>query len=78
MYEDAAAAPFSPVQRQRKFSAVLGTTSARSVISMRPAGWPPMDMSKKTCGIATVFFGGRIATVFSSGGEFCSFVGENC
>ena len=24
---------------------------------MRPAGWPPMDMSKKTCGIATVFFG---------------------
>ena len=23
---------------------------------MRPAGWPPMDMSKKTCGIATVFF----------------------
>ena len=45
---------------------------------MRPAGWPPMDMSKKTCGIATVFFGGRIATVFSGGGGFCSFVGENC
>ena len=56
MYEDAAAAPFSPVQRQRKFSTVSGTTSLRSVITMRPAGWPPMVISKKTCGIATVFF----------------------
>jgi len=30
--------PFSPVQSARKFSAVLGTTSERSSISMRPAG----------------------------------------
>ena len=42
--------PRSPVQSARKFSAVLGTTSARSVISMRPAGEPPIVMSKKTCG----------------------------
>ena len=32
-------------------SAVLGTTSARSVISMRPAGAPPMVMSKNTMGL---------------------------
>jgi hypothetical protein len=31
--------PFSPVHKARKFSAVLGTTSARSSISMRPAEW---------------------------------------
>ena len=42
--------PFSPVHSARKFSAVLGTTSARSVISMRPAGWPPIVMSKYTTG----------------------------
>ena len=35
-------------------SAVLGTTSARSVISMRPAGAPPMVMSKKTTGLDMV------------------------
>ena len=33
--------PFSPVHRQRKFSAVLGTTSARSSITMRPSGVEP-------------------------------------
>ena len=31
--------------------AVLGVTSARRVISMRPAGWPPMVMSKKQTGL---------------------------
>ena len=41
-------APFSPVQRQRKFSAVRGTTSARRVISIRPVGRPPILMSKNT------------------------------
>jgi hypothetical protein len=30
--------PFSPVHRQRKFSAVRGVTSAARVISMRPRG----------------------------------------
>lgn len=30
----------------RKFSAVFGTTSALSVISMRPEGAPPMVISK--------------------------------
>eukprot|EP00967_Tisochrysis_lutea_P044909 scaffold54490_cov33-Tisochrysis_lutea.AAC.2 len=38
-------------QRSRCTSAVLGTTSARSVISIRPAGWPPIVMSKKTTGL---------------------------
>ena len=38
--------PFSPVQRARKFSAVFGTTSDRSSITIRPAGLPPMDISK--------------------------------
>ena len=32
-------------------SAVFGTTSARRVISMRPAGAPPMVISKKTTGV---------------------------
>ena len=34
--------------------AVLGVTSARRVISMRPAGSPPMVMSKKHTGLAMV------------------------
>jgi len=34
--------------------AVLGVTSARRVISMRPAGSPPMVMSKKQTGLAMV------------------------
>mmetsp|Transcript_21393 Transcript_21393/g.31562 ORF Transcript_21393/g.31562 Transcript_21393/m.31562 type:complete len:115 (+) Transcript_21393:879-1223(+) len=42
--------PRSPVQRQRKLSAVRGTTSARNSISMRPLGDPPMVMSKNTTG----------------------------
>lgn len=43
-------APFSPVQSARKFSAVFGTMSDRSVISMRPTGASPMTTSKKTMG----------------------------
>nr|CAB3452894.1 unnamed protein product [Digitaria exilis] len=42
--------PFSPVQRQRKFSAVLGTLSAKSSMTTRPALALPMRMSKKTLG----------------------------
>jgi hypothetical protein len=34
-------APFSPVHRARKFSAVRGATSARSSITMRPSGVVP-------------------------------------
>lgn len=34
-----------------KFSAVRGQTSARRVISMRPAGRPPIATSKKTTGL---------------------------
>jgi hypothetical protein len=34
----------------RKFSAVFGQTSAFKVISIRPAGEPPMETSKKTTG----------------------------
>ena len=44
--------PFSPVHNARKFSAVLGTTSERSSISMRPFGEPPMVMSKNTTGLS--------------------------
>ena len=36
----------SPVHNARKFSAVFGTTSPRSSMTMRPAGFPPMVMSK--------------------------------
>ena len=66
--EDAAAAPFSPVQRQRKFSAVLGTTSARSVISMRPAG------SRWTCREEDLWCRGR----FFGGGGFASLWARVC
>jgi len=40
-----------PVHSARKFSAVLGTTSARRLISMRPTGSPSAVMSKKTLGL---------------------------
>lgn len=40
-----------PVQRARKFSAVFGTTSASNSMTILPAGCPPMEMSKKTCGL---------------------------
>ena len=43
--------PFSPVQSALKFSTVLGTTSARSSITILPADWPPIDISKKTLGL---------------------------
>jgi hypothetical protein len=36
------------VQRQRKFSAVFGTTSVYSWKTIRPAGWPPIETSKNT------------------------------
>ena len=54
-------------RRGRTFSAVIGTTSARSVISMRPAGWPPMVMSKKTTGFDMIGSGGGVAGVSRSG-----------
>ncbi len=46
---------FSPVQRARKFSTVFGTTSFRRVISILPAGFPPIEMSKNTTGLAMMF-----------------------
>lgn len=42
--------PTSPVQSCRKFSAVLGTTSLRSCITIRPAISSPIFISKKTLG----------------------------
>jgi hypothetical protein len=42
----------SPVQNWRKFSAVLGHTSAKSSIFTRPAGIPPIVTSKKTTGFS--------------------------
>merc|ERR1719301_520072 len=44
-------APFSPVHKHRKFSAVFGTTSPRNSITIRPASLPAMDMSKYTLGL---------------------------
>ena len=43
--------PFSPVQRQRKFSQVFGHRLAKSSISMRPTRLPSMSTSKKTVGL---------------------------
>ena len=42
--------PFSPVQSALKFSAVLGTTSERSSMTMRPSAAPSAVMSKYTLG----------------------------
>ena len=42
--------PFSPVHRARKFSAVLGTTSERSSMTIRPTGLPSAVMSINTRG----------------------------
>ena len=42
--------PFSPVQRALKFSAVFGTTSDLSSMTMRPMGLPLAVMSKYTRG----------------------------
>merc|ERR1719375_2821967 len=50
-YQSGKGAPFSPVQSARKFSAHLGVTSAKSSNSMRPAGAPPISMSKNTTGL---------------------------
>merc|ERR550532_2714755 len=44
--------PFSPVQRHLKFSAVFGTTSVLSSITIRPRGWLFAVTSKNTCGSA--------------------------
>merc|ERR1712156_1027396 len=46
--------PFSPVQRARKFSQVLGTTSARSSMMTLPTGAPSAVTSKKTLTVAIV------------------------
>src|SRR5436309_2288611 len=43
----------APTHSWSEFSAVLGHVSANSSISIRPAAWPPMVMSKNTLG----FFG---------------------
>ena len=42
----------SPVQSERKFSAALGTKSARSSRTKRPDGSLAMEMSKKTMGLS--------------------------
>lgn len=51
--------PFSPLQRARKFSAVRGVMSAQSSITIRPAGDPPIAMSKNTLGFDIVSTGSR-------------------
>merc|ERR1719323_1691437 len=52
--------PFSPVQRARKFSQVLGTTSARSSMMTLPTGAPSAVTSKKTLTVAIVLWIGWI------------------
>merc|ERR1740129_2073831 len=47
--------PFSPVQRARKFSEVLGTTSVLNSIITLPTGCPPAVTSKKTRGQAIFY-----------------------
>ena len=42
----------SPVHNCLKFSAVLGTTSAKSSTLTLPAGKPPIEISKKTTGLS--------------------------
>ena len=49
-FEDLYPMPVSPVQRARKFSAVLGTTSAYSSKVMRPSALPAISISKNTDG----------------------------
>mmetsp|Transcript_169 Transcript_169/g.522 ORF Transcript_169/g.522 Transcript_169/m.522 type:complete len:235 (-) Transcript_169:270-974(-) len=44
--------PFSPVQSALKFSAVLGVTSPLISIVMRPAGSPPISISKKVLNLS--------------------------
>eukprot|EP00962_Isochrysis_galbana_P034690 scaffold11786_cov119-Isochrysis_galbana.AAC.4 len=46
--------PRSPVHRQRKFSQVFGTWSAKSSITIRPARRAPIWMSMKTRGLTWV------------------------
>ena len=46
--------PFSPVQSALKFSAVFGTTSLRSSISILPASFPPISMSNMTTRVSFV------------------------
>lgn len=56
----------------RKFSAVLGQTSARNSISIRPAFWPSMAMSKKTLGFGILlwfFFLSLVAEQMKAGRE---------
>merc|ERR1719444_510085 len=52
--------PFSPVHRARKFSAVLGTTSVLSCMTILPTGAPSAVMSKYTR-VDILFFGGQTA-----------------
>mmetsp|Transcript_28735 Transcript_28735/g.77835 ORF Transcript_28735/g.77835 Transcript_28735/m.77835 type:complete len:205 (+) Transcript_28735:633-1247(+) len=40
--------PFSPVQRARKFSVVLGTSSVKRPMTIRPACLSPIEISKNT------------------------------
>lgn len=46
--------PFSPVQRARKFSAVLGTIWEKSSIVMVPSGWPSAATVRNTCGLVSL------------------------
>lgn len=69
----------SPVHSCLKFSAVLGTTLAKSSILTRPMSLPPIERSKNTMGFfLDVFaFGAELKTWFSSTGALIWTAGKS-
>ena len=67
-YGEMARHPKNTVRCKVRLAALQGLTSARRVISMRPAAAPPMVMSKKTTGLDIVVGGvgsGKVEKVAS-------------
>lgn len=57
--------PFSPVHKQRKFSAVFGALSEKSSMVIRPIACPLMEMSKNTLGFLVDSFCFSTFSIFS-------------
>ena len=70
--------PFSPVHKQRKFSAVKGMISARSSISMRPLEDPPILMSKNTTGFSVLIVGRHLASTCGAANRCGGFTWCDC
>ncbi len=58
--------PCPPVQSALKFSAVLGTSSPYRPMTTRPAGSPPISMSKKTLVVTLPVAGQSVLSPLSS------------